>query len=265
MKRLFYPILGCIALVILASASGCDKKKNATETAETVTDQIEQTAPAAEEKPMEPLTRPNPDPNPKNAKVKVSTKFGTMIVKLYDETPAHRDNFLMLVEKGFYNGLLFHRCIPNFMAQGGDPNSKGAPLSQQLGMGGPGYTVPAEFNPNLLHKKGALSAARQGDQVNPTRSSSGSQFYIVQGTPLTDMQLNQVEAYVGRKTPGFKYTEAQRETYRKIGGTAQLDMDYTVFGEVIEGLNVLDSILAQPTMQGDRPKEDIIMNMEVVK
>jgi cyclophilin family peptidyl-prolyl cis-trans isomerase len=212
-----------------------------------------------------PLTRPNPDPNPKNAKVKISTKFGTMVVKLYDETPAHRDNFLMLVERGFYNDLLFHRCIPNFMAQGGDPNSRGAAPTQQLGMGGPGYTVPAEFNPNLIHKKGALSAARQGDQVNPSRSSSGSQFYVVQGSVLTDAQLTQVEAYIGRKTPGFAYTPAQREAYKTIGGTAQLDMDYTVFGEVIEGLNVLDQILAQPTGAGDRPKEDIIMKMEVVK
>jgi peptidyl-prolyl cis-trans isomerase B (cyclophilin B) len=133
-----------------------------------------------------------------------------------------------------------------------------------LGMGGPGYTIPAEFNAQLIHKKGALAAARQGDQVNPQKKSSGSQFYIVQGSKLDDNQLNQFEAMAARKMPGFKYTEDQRNIYKTIGGTAMLDMDYTVFGEVVEGIDVLDKILAQPTKQGDRPVTDITMKMEII-
>jgi peptidyl-prolyl cis-trans isomerase B (cyclophilin B) len=151
------------------------------------------------------------------------------------------------------------------MAQGGDPESRGASPSKMLGMGGPGYTVPAEFNANLIHKKGALAAARQGDQVNPKRASSGSQFYIAQGQQLNDNQLTQFESRAAMKMPGFKYTEEQRKIYKTIGGTAMLDMDYTVFGEIVEGLDVLDKILAQPTKQGDRPLEDITMKMEVIK
>jgi cyclophilin family peptidyl-prolyl cis-trans isomerase len=199
-----------------------------------------------------------------NVKVRVSTSQGEMTIRLYDETPQHRDNFIKLVESGFYNDLLFHRCIKGFMAQGGDPQSKGAAPGQQLGMGGPGYTVPAEFNAELIHKKGALAAARQGDFVNPTKASSGSQFYIAQGVAMNDAQINQVEKYIQQKNPSFKYTEAQRELYKTIGGTAQLDMDYTVFGEVVSGLEILDKILAQPTGPGDRPVEDITMKMEII-
>ncbi|MFM7770183.1 MAG: peptidylprolyl isomerase [Bacteroidota bacterium] len=199
-----------------------------------------------------------------NVKVRVSTPHGEMVIRLYDETPQHRDNFIKLVESGFYNDLLFHRCIKGFMAQGGDPNSKGAPAGQQLGMGGPGYTVPAEFNSEFIHKKGALAAARQGDFVNPSKSSSGSQFYIVQGVTMTDAQINQVEKYVQQKNPAFKYSESQREIYKTIGGTAQLDMDYTVFGEIVSGLEVVDKILTQPVGPGDRPVDDITMKMEIV-
>jgi cyclophilin family peptidyl-prolyl cis-trans isomerase len=199
-----------------------------------------------------------------NVKVRVSTPHGEMVIRLYDETPQHRDNFIKLVESGFYNDLLFHRCIKGFMAQGGDPNSKGAPAGQQLGMGGPGYTVPAEFNSEFIHKKGALAAARQGDFVNPSKSSSGSQFYIVQGMTMTDAQINQVEKYVQQKNPAFKYSESQREIYKTIGGTAQLDMDYTVFGEIVSGLEVVDKILTQPVGPGDRPVDDITMKMEIV-
>ena len=188
-----------------------------------------------------------------------------MVIRLYDETPQHRDNFIKLVETGFYNDLLFHRCIRGFMAQGGDPNSRGADSGTQLGMGGPGYTVPAEFNSNFIHKKGALAAARQGDFANPTKASSGSQFYIAQGQAMTDAQINQVEQYVKQKNANFAYTPEQRELYKTVGGTAQLDMDYTVFGEVVEGLDVLDKILSMPTAAGDRPLQDISMKMEVIK
>ena len=201
---------------------------------------------------------------PLKQKVEISTDFGVMVVQLYDETPLHRDNFIKLVNEGFYNDLLFHRCIKNFMAQGGDPESRGASPSKMLGMGGPGYTVPAEFNANLIHKKGALAAARQGDQVNPKRASSGSQFYIAQGQQLNDNQITQFESRAAMKMPGFKYTDAQRQVYKTVGGTAMLDMDYTVFGEVVEGLDVLDKILAQPTKPGDRPVTDITMKMEIL-
>lgn len=214
----------------------------------------------------QPLQAPTPDPNPKNARVKITTNYGAMTIKLYDETPAHRDNFLMLAEKGFYNNTLFHRCIKNFMIQGGDPESKGAPTGKPLGAGGPGYTVEAEFRNDLIHKKGAIAAARQGDGVNPQRRSSGSQFYIVQGTVMTDGQLAQVQAYINQKTPGFKYTEEQKNIYKQIGGTAQLDMDYTVFGEVIEGLDVIDKIASQPTAPGDRPIQDVVItSVEIIK
>lgn len=187
-----------------------------------------------------------------------------MVVHLYDETPKHRDNFLKLAEEKYYDGLIFHRCIPNFMIQGGDPNSRGASMNQMLGSGGPGYTVPAEFNPALIHKKGALCAARQGDQVNPTKASSGSQFYIVSGQKWTEMQLSQIETNIGMMMPGFKYTDEQKKIYQTAGGTAQLDMNYTVFGEIVAGLNIIDSVLAVPT-QRDRPVQDVVMNMEILK
>jgi len=209
--------------------------------------------------------QPKNDNKKMNAHVKIHTSHGDMLVKLYDETPLHRDNFLKLVGEGYYNDQLFHRCISGFMAQGGDPNSKNAAPNAQLGVGGPGYTVPAEFNPLFVHKKGALAAARQGDQINPQRASSGSQFYLVQGKPLSDAEITQYEMYVGRKTPGFRYSEEQRNTYKTIGGTPMLDMDYTVFGEIVEGLDVVDKILSQPTKSGDRPVTDIKMTMEIVK
>lgn len=252
-------------VIFMASASGCKDKKPAQTTTETT--QTAPTAPAAPAPPAAPeqLTPPVPSPEPKNAKVKISTRFGDMVVKLYDETPGHRDNFLMLVDKGFYNGLLFHRCIKNFMAQGGDPDSRGAAPGRNLGMGGPGYTIPAEFNPKYFHKKGALSAARMGDQVNPSKASSGSQFYIVQGQPLNDMQLQQYQSYIGQRKPGFTFTDEQKNVYKTVGGTPMLDMDYTVFGEVVSGLNIIDSINAQPTAPGDRPIKDIIMNMQRIQ
>jgi len=184
-------------------------------------------------------------------KVLISTDYGDIKIVLYDETPQHRDNFVKLVNEGWYNGSIFHRIIQDFMIQGGW-NAEGKQ--------DPGYTVPAEFVDQYYHKKGALSAARQGDQVNPEKRSSGCQFYIVQGQPITDQMLNNFEAQLG-----IKYTPEQREVYKTIGGTPFLDNNYTVYGEVIEGLDVVDKIAAVQTGAGDRPVADVKMTMKIVK
>lgn len=194
----------------------------------------------------------------KERMVLISTQYGDIKVKLYNETPQHRDNFVKLAQEGFYDGTLFHRIIKEFMIQGGDPNSKNAQASTMLGNGGPGYTIPAEILPNFIHKKGALSAARLGDQGNPKRESSGSQFYVVQGKKWTDDELNM---FAQR---GSKLTPEQKEIYKTIGGTPHLDGAYTVFGEVVEGLDVIDKIAAVPTGQADRPIEDVKMTVKLL-
>jgi len=206
------------------------------------------------------LLMAQPEANPqKEPMVLIATKYGNMKVKLYNQTPYHRDNFVKLAKEGYFNDLLFHRVIKDFMIQGGDPNSRNAQPGQQLGMGGPGYTLPAEINPDLFHKKGVLSAARTGDQGNPQRRSSGSQFYLVQGKPSTDAELDQLTQR------GFVFTPQQRETYKTIGGTPFLDAQYTVFGEIVEGIDVLDKIAAVATQPGDRPVQDVRMKMTVVQ
>jgi len=192
--------------------------------------------------------------------VLIETPYGEMEVELYDETPKHRDNFIKLAEKGFYDNLLFHRVIDGFMIQGGDPESKNAPKNKRLGSGGPGYQVDAEFNPDLVHVKGALSAARMGDNVNPEKKSSGSQFFIVQGSKLTDAQLKKIE-----QRKGIHYTEKQKEQYKELGGTPFLDGDYTVFGRVINGLDVIDKIAKVKKNRADRPVENIWMKIKVIK
>ncbi len=192
--------------------------------------------------------------------VLISTKFGDLKIALYNKTPKHSDNFVKLVSKKYYDGLLFHRVINHFMIQGGDPDSRNAKQGAMLGNGGPGYTIPAEFVPEYFHKKGAIAAARRGDNVNPEKASSGSQFYIVQGRKYTDEQLNSLENRIGRK-----FTKQQRETYKTIGGTPFLDGNYTVFGEVIEGLNVIDKIAEVKTDRFDRPIKDIKMTIKIVK
>jgi len=193
--------------------------------------------------------------------VEFQTDKGEIRVRLYNETPGHRDNMLKLVKDGFYDGVLFHRVIKDFMIQGGDPQSKNAPAGQMLGSGDVGYTVPAEFNPALFHKKGALSAARQGDQVNPEKRSSGCQFYLVQGRKWSDGELNSFEAQ-----RGSKFSPEQRDAYKKIGGTPHLDGGYTVYGEVIDGLEVIDLIAAVKTAAGDRPVQDVkILKAVVIK
>ena len=193
-------------------------------------------------------------------KVEIHTKYGKMVLVLYDETPIHRDNFLKLVDDGFYNGTLFHRVIPNFMIQGGDPNSKNENLEQRLGNGGPGYTLPAEFNPNLIHKKGALAAARMPDGVNPKKESSGSQFYIVEGEVFNDEKLTMVEKRIGNRL-----SDLQRKVYKTVGGTPHLDGEYTVFGEVVEGLDVISKISAVKRLRNDLPAEKIIMSIRILK
>jgi cyclophilin family peptidyl-prolyl cis-trans isomerase len=197
---------------------------------------------------------------PQGTLVEIQTSFGNMLVKLYDETPQHMENFLKLSEEGYFDGLLFHRVIAGFMIQGGDPTSRNAAPGARLGSGGPGYQIPAEFNPNLIHKKGALSAARTGDAVNPEKKSSGSQFYIVQGQPVDEAQLNMFE-----RRKGMEYSDEQKQAYMNQGGTPFLDMDYTVFGEVIDGLEVIDKIALVRTDAADRPAEDVKMKIVVIK
>jgi cyclophilin family peptidyl-prolyl cis-trans isomerase len=197
---------------------------------------------------------------PKECLVELETEYGNMLILLNNATPLHRDNFLKLAEQGFYDGLLFHRVINGFMIQGGDPSSREAVVDQNLGGGDPGYTVPAEFVDTLGHIKGMLAAARTSDAVNPQKRSSGSQFYIVQGKPVNDAMLDRIE---GQK--GFRYTKEQRAAYTQLGGTPFLDRDYTVFGRVIRGLDVIDKIAAVETSRGDRPKVNLKMKMKVIK
>jgi peptidyl-prolyl cis-trans isomerase B (cyclophilin B) len=198
--------------------------------------------------------------------VELVTTAGIIILRLYDSTPLHRDNFLRLVKSGFYDSILFHRVIKDFVIQAGDPESKQAPAGQPLGNGGPAYTVPAEFHISYFHKKGALAAARKSDNVNPQKASSGSQFYIVQGRTFDDRALDSVETY---RLKGRKIPPDQREIYKATGGTPQLDQNYTVFGEVVSGLDIVDQIAGTPTskeVDKDRPLQDIrILSARLVK
>lgn len=240
-------------------------------------------------------------------RVKIQTSLGDIVVRLYDETPVHRDNFVKLAKDGYYDGTLFHRVIKDFMIQGGDPNSKGAPAGKRLGTGGPDYTLEAEIKDGLFHKRGALAAARQGDEVNPERRSSGSQFYIVWGQVYKEGQLRQFskqlkmqrmqEIFNGlaaehrdeimqmrrernrvalqelqdklaaeAETRAAEYaglTDEQLKIYSAVGGTPHLDGQYTVFGEVEEGLEVVEMIQNSATAGDDRPMDDITMNISV--
>ena len=188
----------------------------------------------------------------------IMTDSGNMVVKLYNQTPLHRDNFVQKVQAGFYDSLLFHRVIKNFMIQGGDPNSKHARAGEVLGEGSaPGDRIPAEFRPELFHKKGVLAAARDG---NPEKASSNCQFYLVQGKAYRPAEL---DSYIVRRNlPPI--VQAQKEVYTSMGGTPHLDKNYTVFGEIESGLEVLDKIAFTPTNPGDRPKADIRMRMFIV-
>ena len=184
-------------------------------------------------------------------RVKIHTTMGDIVVKLYDETPIHRDNFLKLVREGYYDGTLMHRVIRGFMIQGGDPNSKGAAPDKMLGGGSPDYTLEAEIREGLYHKRGALAAARKDDNINPERRSSGSQFYIVHGKTTPADQLKAYARY------GFEFSDEQLEAYATVGGAPTLDAQYTVFGEVVEGMDVVDKIATADRDAADRPKTDI--------
>lgn len=241
--------------------------------------------------------------------VQVETTKGNIKLKLYNETPAHKDNFIKLVKTNYFRGLLFHRIIEDFMIQGGDPDSQKAKAGQALGNGGPGYTIKAEFNNSLYHKKGALAAAREGDQVNPEKRSSGSQFYIVQGKTFNKEELDEVEHRINNMSKqaiffgiikrereksiasgeepnmaaiqqlasietaekfdsigDYSIPEDQRQVYMNLGGTPHLDQNYTVFGEVIEGLDIIDSIASVETDGKNRPIEDVrIISMKLVR
>ncbi len=180
----------------------------------------------------------------------IHTDYGDMTGMLYNDTPGHRDNFIKLINEGWFNGSTFHRVINNFMIQGG---------GKEGGTVDVGYTIPAEFVPEHIHKKGALAAARTGDQVNPEKRSSGSQFYIAQGKHYGDKELSDLEM---RKN--CEYTAEQKEIYKTVGGVAFLDYDYTVFGEIIDGLDVIDKIAAVQTARGDKPLKDVTMTIEII-
>ncbi len=196
---------------------------------------------------------------PQECMVQIQTKYGDMLMRLSDATPKHRDNFVKLVEEGYYNGLLFHRIVEGFMIQGGDPRSRGARAEQSLGSGGPGYQIPAEIVDSLVHIRGAVAGARLGDEANPDRESSGSQFYIVHGQQLSEESLASIE-----ERKGIKYTDEQRKVFLEQGGTPFLDLEYTVFGQIIDGLDVIEKISQLETNEEDRPKEDLEMKLIIV-
>ena len=195
---------------------------------------------------------------PKEELILIETEYGNMKIALYDSTPQHKENFMKLAKEGYYDGTLFHRVIQGFMIQGGDPDSKGAPAGQPLGAGGPGYTLEAEIG--AYHFKGAVAAARRGGPGNPEKRSSGSQFYIVQGKPVSEGQLTSMS-----KMKGFEYTAEDIAKYGEMGGAPFLDGDYTVFGEVVEGMDVIDKIAKVQTSSSDRPAKDVSMKVKVVK
>ena len=199
---------------------------------------------------------------PKNQYVRIKTSYGDCIIRLYNETPQHRDNFIKLVKQGLYNGTLFHRVIQNFMIQGGDPDSKDTTKAKpgaELGNGDVGYTVPAEFRDSLFHKRGVLAAARDD---NPKKASSGCQFYIVGGKRYTDGKLDTLEK--APRMNGHKFPAWQREWYKTTGGTPQLDQNYTVYGEVVFGIDMVDRIAAVKKDERDRPVVDVPMTVELL-
>jgi cyclophilin family peptidyl-prolyl cis-trans isomerase len=204
-----------------------------------------------------------PTTQTKEQLIEITTNYGTMVAKLYNATPLHRDNFIAKTKVGFYDSLLFHRVIKEFMIQGGDPTSKYATDTSFVGGGAAtGERIPAEFNNKLIHKKGALAAARDG---NPAKASSNCQFYIVQGKKYDAASLNTAyESRVKQANPSFKFTPTFKEVYERIGGTPQLDQNYTIFGEVISGMQVIDAIANVPTKPGDKPIEPVRMKIRLL-
>jgi cyclophilin family peptidyl-prolyl cis-trans isomerase len=199
---------------------------------------------------------------PKNQYVRIRTSYGDCIIRLYNETPLHRDNFIKLTKKGFYNGTLFHRVIQNFMIQGGDPDSRDTTKNKtgrELGNGDVGYTVPAEFRDSIFHKRGVLAAARDD---NPTKASSGCQFYIVEGKRFTPGKLDTLE---NTRLKGRKIPQSQRDIYTTVGGVPHLDQNYTVYGEVVAGIDMVDRIAAVKKDERDRPTTNVPMTVELLK
>lgn len=242
--------------------------------------------------------------------VEIETEYGNLKIRLYDETPVHRDNFVKLAHENYFDGTIFHRIIDGFMIQGGDPDSKGANLGERLGEGGPGYQLPAEIRTGLFHKRGVLAAAREGDDVNPEKKSSGSQFYIAQGKVYTFGELDTLQMKMNGKLKSSIFqkvqmqkaeflskcqmegeleklaeaidrikfdvdsmftlekivlSEEQIEAYTTVGGIPHLDGNYTVFGEVIEGMDLIDSIARVEKDEFDRPLKDISMKIKILK
>lgn len=303
-------------LLIGICSCNCQTPKTVEQTKKSAIEQtsqaVEQPAPASVVKSKEQTNKIVDKMETTTPQVLITTSMGDITVRLYDDTPIHRDNFLKLAREGFYDGTLFHRVIKNFMIQGGDPDSKKAEPGQQLGAGDVGYTLPAEFvYPTHFHKRGVLAAAREGDQVNPERRSSGCQFYIVWGDVYMPQQLQQFEQRMNQgrgqqifdelakqhmdsiramyarndqaglmklqdqltqqtnerlKTePGFQFTEEQVDAYTIVGGTPHLDSQYTVFGEVVSGLDVVEKLQAVATDGNDRPLEDVKMTVKVLE
>ena len=240
-------IVYCIALSIIALTSCSSPKKVKTEDASATKEAAAQTT---------------PNNNTKNmTQIQLKTSLGDIVIALYDDTPAHKANFEKLVRTNFYDGVLFHRIIKGFMIQGGDPDSKTAKPGQRLGSGDVGYTIPAEFVPAHFHKRGAVCAARMGDNVNPQKASSGCQFYIVDGTVYDNDKLNMIAQRTGKT-----FTPEQIQAYTTVGGAPFLDGDYNVFGEVISGMEVVDKIAEQQKDGADRPLEDIkIISATVIR
>ncbi|MEJ6981161.1 peptidylprolyl isomerase [Pedobacter sp. P351] len=196
---------------------------------------------------------------PKTYYVRIKSTYGESLIRLYNETPKHRDNFVKLVKSGFYNGTLYHRVIKDFMIQGGDPDSKKAKPGEMLGNGSLPYTIPAEFNLELYHKKGALAAARD---ENPQKASSSTQFYLVQGKAYTDDELNRIEEM---RLQGKKIPASHRQVYKSLGGTPHLDQSYTVFGEIVKGIEQVDLVASLKTDAVSRPFEDVRIKMTLLK
>lgn len=237
----------CIILSIIALTSCSSPKKVKTEDTSATTGDTEQTTSKNNTQMM--------------TKVLFKTTFGDITVALYDDTPQHKANFIKLVNDKFYDGVLFHRIIKGFMIQGGDPNSKTAKAGQRLGDGDVGYTIPAEFVSGHYHKRGALAAAREPDQVNPQKASSGCQFYIVDGTVYDNDKMTLIAQRTGKT-----FSPEQVQAYTTVGGAPWLDGDYTVFGEVIKGMEVVDKIAGQQKDGNDRPLADIkIISATVIR
>lgn len=229
MKKTLLIIIALLMIPLLSSAQKKDKNKNAQQQ-QVAEQQIKQN---------------------NNTMIQLETTLGNIKIELYGDTPVHSNNFKKLVEEGFYDGILFHRVIDGFMIQTGDPDSKTATPGQHLGAGGPGYTLPAEILPQHFHKRGAIAAARTGDQTNPMRRSSGSQFYIVHGQVTPAEKLKAYARY------GFEFSQEQLDAYATVGGAPTLDAQYTVFGEVVEGMDIVDKIATADRDAADRPKTDI--------